>query len=155
MAGRFSGLHISLPGLGTILLRPSTTAIPASTSNLPPINQVRMYAKLRCKLSFSIAFMAANFSRRFHSHFLYCRHLVSCSVRYTADSGKTDVAGERADVINSKLRTFCWGTLLSLQRTFVWVGGFASCGLPILVKEMILALSIARRIVFHSKVVRG
>ncbi|XP_046646599.1 probable E3 ubiquitin-protein ligase HECTD2 isoform X3 [Daphnia pulicaria] len=40
MAGRFSGLHISLPGLGTILLRPSaTTTRTTITSNLPPINQ--------------------------------------------------------------------------------------------------------------------
>nr|CAH0098625.1 unnamed protein product [Daphnia galeata] len=43
MAGRFSGLHITLPGLGTILLRPSAgattrTAITLS-SNLPPIHQ--------------------------------------------------------------------------------------------------------------------
>jgi hypothetical protein len=43
MAGRFSGLHISLPGLGTILLRPSaTTTRTTITSNLPPINQVSL-----------------------------------------------------------------------------------------------------------------
>jgi hypothetical protein len=46
MAGRFSGLHITLPGLGTILLRPSAgattrTAITLS-SNLPPIHQVSL-----------------------------------------------------------------------------------------------------------------
>lgn len=35
MAARFSGLHISLPGLGTIVLRP-----PTSTSSLPPLHQV-------------------------------------------------------------------------------------------------------------------
>jgi hypothetical protein len=44
MAGRFGGLHISLPGLGTILLRPSatTTRTPITSSNLPPINQVSL-----------------------------------------------------------------------------------------------------------------
>ncbi|XP_046441617.1 probable E3 ubiquitin-protein ligase HECTD2 isoform X4 [Daphnia pulex] len=40
MAGRFGGLHISLPGLGSILLRPSAaTTRTTITSNLPPINQ--------------------------------------------------------------------------------------------------------------------
>ncbi|KAI9562370.1 hypothetical protein GHT06_013335 [Daphnia sinensis] len=42
MAGRFGGLHISLPGLGSILLRPpaATTRTPTpTTSNLPPIYQ--------------------------------------------------------------------------------------------------------------------
>jgi hypothetical protein len=37
MANRLSGLHISLPGLGTIVLRPS-----ASTITLPPIQKVKV-----------------------------------------------------------------------------------------------------------------